>query len=111
MQISWKRGQDLEAGKIMTFGNLYEDRVVSAFSVVVLLESLPEPVDLNAYDGICFWIEIGSAGERLYADRLFLDLFGMLFQNLGRQKTKQRLKGWRISKSAGSGNSLHLVMT
>jgi hypothetical protein len=30
MQISWKRGQDLEAGKIMTFGNLYEDRVVSA---------------------------------------------------------------------------------
>ena len=94
----------------MPFRNLHEYGIVRTFQLVVLLQFLPEPVDLNPDDGIRFGVEVLLPAESLDADRVLLDFIGVRLQCPGGQKPKQLLQGRRALKGFGIYDPLHLIV-
>ena len=84
--------QGIKLGQVVPLGNLHEDGFLSAFQFVVLLQFLPESVDLNSDDRIRLGIEVRLSAESLDANRVLLDFIGMRFQSPGGQKPEQLLQ-------------------
>ena len=62
------------------------------FQLVVLLQFLPEPIDLNPDDGIRFGVEVLLSAESLDANRVLLDFIGMRLERPGGQKPEELLR-------------------
>ena len=110
VKVRRQRFEELKLGEVVPFGNLHQYGILRTFQFVVLLQFLPEPVDLNPDDGIGLGIEVRLPAESLDTNCVLLDFIGVRFKSPGGQKPEQLLKGRCALKGLGSYNPLHLIM-
>ena len=94
----------------MPLGNLNENGIVSALCIVVFPQLLPQPMGLDANNGIGFGVEILGLAESSHADGVFLKRLGVGAVCLGHQELKQLLQSMRIAEGGGAQNPLHLAL-
>src|ERR1700679_1775264 len=92
VKVRWQRLVELKLGQVVPFGNLHQYGVSRTFQFVVLLQFLPEPVDLNPDDGIGLRIEVRLSAESLDSNCVLLDFIGVRFKSPAGQKTEQLLE-------------------
>src|ERR671923_1704080 len=69
-------------GHIMASGQFNTQRAVSAFLLVVVLESTANIMCLHAYDGVYLRIEIWTSAVNLYTDKIFVQFFAIAEEGL-----------------------------
>src|SRR5882724_2094003 len=63
----------LEDWIVMPLWNPYQDRVVSTFLLVILLQLLAQPVCLDSNDGIRLRVKVRPSPKCFDSDRVFLE--------------------------------------
>ena len=84
---------------------------MAALGIVILLQLLPESMNLNPDDRISLWIKILLAAKGFHANCVFLEAFSCSRNSPICHELKQLLQGQSISKGRGMNNPVDLLST